>query len=428
MNRIVAPAALAVVILLGSAVSIWVVLVRGVASSMTVQARLADESLDAHVPFTPALASTLVRTGTHVALFDAATATVIEATVAGVVQRPAGGIVGLPPPPPGAPPPPLGGPPPGSPPAARERSGPLDAFAQTFVRIAPLHVAREDRAIDIAPDLPVLARWFALDVGVFVLAGLAVIGFAVARVVARARHDRRALEARITERAEAAERYQRFLAETGHELRTPLTVLAGYVDILRANNGSGAVDPRVLEGMHAETSRMRRLVEKMMTLARLDSQAVVPRLLDAGTAAREAAMTLQRRYADRDVRVFAENSASIIIDADDYAAALGNLLENAVTYAPQSPIVLETRVRDGHVTTAVIDRGPGIGDEEREAIFGRFYRGNGRALGEGLGLGLAIVRRVAERWNGTIECSSGSGRTEFRLTFPVADEVRDGVA
>jgi signal transduction histidine kinase len=180
--------------------------------------------------------------------------------------------------------------------------------------------------------------------------------------------------------------------------------------------------------MFAEAARMRRLVEKMMTLARLESQAAVPRLLDVGTAAREAAQTLQRRYPQREVRALTERTASIIIDADDLAAALGNLLENAVTYAPESPITIETRVSNGSVTTAVTDRGPGIGQDEREAIFDRFYRGGGRALGEGLGLGLAIVRRVAGRWNGTIDCTSGEGRTEFRLTFPVADEEHDGIA
>jgi signal transduction histidine kinase len=173
---------------------------------------------------------------------------------------------------------------------------------------------------------------------------------------------------------------------------------------------------------------MRRLVEKMMTLARLDSQAAIPRLLDIGTAAREAAQTVQRRYPQREFRVLTDRTASIVADADDVSAALGNLLENAITYAPESPITIETRVHDGHVTAAVIDRGPGIGEAEREAIFDRFYRGGGRALGEGLGLGLAIVRRVAERWNGTVDCTSGEGRTAFRLTFPVADEERDGIA
>jgi signal transduction histidine kinase len=425
MKRVVVPAALAVIVLLGSAVGVWVALVRGVATAMTAQARVAGDALDANVPFTAALARTLVQTGLRVVLVDHDAGRVIDATAGTVSVRaqPENGVP--PPPPPGAPPPPPGAPPPRGAPG---QPGPPSLFAGTFVRLAPIHVERDDRSIDVAPDLAVLLRWFALDVATVALGVLLVAGFATSRVVARSRRDRRALEARITERAEAAERYQRFLAETGHELRTPLTVMMGYVDILRAGNAAGAVDQRILDGMHAETTRMRGLVEKMMTLARLDSQAAVPRLLDVGTAVREAAQTVQRRYPQREVRVLAERTASIVIDADDFSAALGNLLENAVTYAPQSPIAVETSIAGGRITTTVTDRGPGIGDDEREAIFDRFYRGGGRALGEGLGLGLAIVRRVADRWNGTIECTSGAGRTEFRLTFPVADEEHDGVA
>jgi two-component system OmpR family sensor kinase len=243
-----------------------------------------------------------------------------------------------------------------------------------------------------------------------------------------ARREHRALEARVAERRAAAERYQRLLAETGHELRTPLTVMTGYIDLLRARGSAAPIDERMIEGMHSEATRMRVLVEKMMLLARLESDAAVPRLVDVATAAREAAQTLQRRYPDSDVRLEPQQTASIVIDADDYAAALGNVLENAVKYAPGSPILIQTSVRDGQTTTSVIDRGPGIDVDERQAIFERFYRGRERAAGEGLGLGLAIVKRIADRWNGTIGCESGDGTTIFRLTFPLADEELHGVA
>ncbi len=437
MKRVVVPAALAAVVLLAVAAGVWVALVRGVAVAISAQSRLARESLDAGVPLTPALARSLLQPGLHVVLMDRDAGTVIDATASAVIVRPQagpgpGGLPGGPQgPPPGGGPPPQGGPPGAGPPGggrAGGQPGTPSLFARTFVRLPPVRVLRGDRSIDVAPDLGTLGQWFVADGATAVLGLLLIGGFATSRVVARSRRDRRALEARISERAETAERYQRFLAETGHELRTPLTVMMGYVDILRAGNTSGAIDRRILDGMFAEATRMRRLVEKMMTLARLDSHVTVPRLLDVGTAAREAAQTVQRRYPQREIRVSTEQTASIIIDADDFSAALGNLLENAITYAPESPIAIETRVRNGSVSTAVIDRGPGIGEEEREAIFGRFFRGGGRALGEGLGLGLAIVSRVTERWNGTIDCTSGGGRTEFRLTFPVADEERDGIA
>jgi signal transduction histidine kinase len=165
-----------------------------------------------------------------------------------------------------------------------------------------------------------------------------------------------------------------------------------------------------------------------MTLARLETHAGVPRLLDVATAAREAAQTIQRRYPERNVRVEAAQTGSIVIDADDYAAALGNVLENAVRYAPGSAIEIHTSVAGGQVTTAVVDHGPGILAQDQLAIFERFYRGRGRAIGEGLGLGLAIVKRIVDRWNGNVDCESAPGRTIFRLSFPLADEEPYGLA
>jgi two-component system sensor histidine kinase TctE len=171
---------------------------------------------------------------------------------------------------------------------------------------------------------------------------------------------------------------------------------------------------------------MRTLVEKMMTLARLESHVSVPRLLDVPSAVADAAGILRRRYPEREVRIDANEHASIVIDADDYAAALGNILENAVKYAPRSPIAISVVVRNGSVTTKVVDEGPGIASDERHAIFERFHRGH--ATGEGLGLGLAIVKRIAERWNGSVTCESESGRTVFDLRFPIADEETYEVA
>ena len=315
---------------------------------------------------------------------------------------------------------------PGLPGAGPPRHGPVGTLALSLARLPPVRVERGDRALEIAPDVDVLARWLTIDALALVAGIIAIAGITANRASALQRERRRALEARAAEQAAAAERFRRFLAEAGHELRTPLTVMAGYVEIARSQDGRAPLDERVVDGMHAETSRMRVLVEKMMTLARLESDAAVPRLVDVATAAREAAHTLLRRYPKRTVEVRINSTGSIVIDADDFAAALGNLVENAVKHAPDSPVVIETWVRDGSASAAVIDRGPGIADADRDAIFEQFYRG--RAGGEGLGLGLAIVKRVADRWNGSVECRSCNGSTVFRLTFPLADEERHDVA
>ncbi len=413
MKRVLLPASVSIAVLVCAGVAVWIAFVHSVAETMTAQVRLADELLVAGVPTNEGFARTLLRPGVHVRIADRRARIFVDAGDAGAHVLPA---------PPDAPfsaePPPF--PPAGAPPP---RHGPLGTLALSLARLPPVRTERDERSVEIAPDVDLLARWLSIDT-LLVFAGVvAIVVVATNRSAAFARMQRRALEERAAERTAAAERFQRFLAEAGHELRTPLTVMAGYVDILRSRRPGEPLDPRVFEGMHAETSRMRMLVEKMLTLARLDSHAAVPRLLDVATATREATQTLKRRYPDREVDVRAEQSASIIIDADDYAAALGNLLENAVKYAANSAVLVETAVHDGRASTSVTDRGPGIPAGEREAIFEQFYRG--RAGGEGLGLGLAIVKRVADRWNGSVECESGDGRTVFRLTFPLADEERD---
>jgi len=419
MQRAALPAAVSIVVLVCAAVAVWIGFVRTIADTMTAQARTAAELFDARVPVGEALARTLLRPGIHLLITDRLAGTAVDAGSAGIHVLPAG-----PWPPDGAN---DGSPPaPGPPGAGPPRHGPVGMLALSLARLPPVRIDRGDRALEIAPDVNVLARWLTTETLLLLAGTVAIAGIAARRASTLARERRSALEARAAEQAAAADRFRRFLAEAGHELRTPLTVMAGYVEILRTRNGSPAPDERVVEGMYAETSRMRILVEKMMTLARLESDAAVPRLVDVATAARDAAQTLLRRYPKRSVEVRINSTGSIVIDADDFAAALGNLMENAVKHAPNSPVVIETWVRDGSASTAVIDRGVGIADADRDAIFEQFYRG--RAGGEGLGLGLAIVKRVADRWSGSVDCRSGDGSTVFRLTFPLADEEQHDVA
>jgi len=416
MKRPLLPAIAAIVVFIGAAIVGWNALVNDVAAAVTTQSRLAGELLDAGAPTGATLAKTLQQPGLFVRVIDLRTGAIVEAGSQGIEAH-AG-------PPPGAFP--EGGPPPGGPPPRAQ--GPVVAAALALARIPPVHIERANGVVDIIPDGRELGVWLILDAAVTALAVLAVVLVAVGNGVTHARRERSRLEAHATERSEAAERYKRFLADTGHELRTPLTVLAGYVEILRGRSAGESLDVRIVDGMHAETSRMRVLVEKMMTLARLDSQVAVPRLVDIGTAVREAAQTLQRRFPNRAVRVNTERTGSIVIDADDVAAALGNLLENAEKYAPASPISIATDVRDDRASVAVVDHGPGIDAAARATIFERFVRGRDRAYGEGLGLGLAIVKRVADRWNGTIDCTSENGTTTFVLEFPLANEERDELA
>ena len=101
--------------------------------------------------------------------------------------------------------------------------------------------------------------------------------------------------------------------------------------------------------------------------------------------------------------------------------AIGNLVRNALTYSSEERrVVVSVARRNGTAIVSVSDRGPGISDEERDTIFDPFVRGRvGRASGSGGGLGLFIVRRVAEAHGGTVRLESHTGETTFHIEIPV---------
>ncbi|MGD0053349.1 MAG: sensor histidine kinase, partial [Vulcanimicrobiaceae bacterium] len=110
-----------------------------------------------------------------------------------------------------------------------------------------------------------------------------------------------------------------------------------------------------------------------------------------------------RRF-DLDVAV----DATVIGNRDEIHEAIANVVDNALKYAPDSPIRVHARAVDGGVEVRISDQGPGIDVEEREAIFDRFYRGRARGEVEGSGLGLAIAKRALERAGGGLALAQTS--------------------
>jgi len=412
-RRVAAGAVLAIVLTIAAGACVWTLRVRAVADAIVQQAQLARVLGQARALDDENIVRSLLRPGVRVVLADYTTGGVIDAAGA-IIQRRASPAPQGEPPGLGVPEPRADLPPP--------RDFP-DRIAGTLAHVAPVRIETDRATITIAPDVGSLGRWLLGDALGTALAIVALGVGGAARALAALRHERRALETKSEERREAAERYQRFLADTGHELRTPLTIVSGYVDILRAGDGRAqGFDERIVEGLHAETARMRALVGKMLTLARLESPAGVARLLDIAAASRASVDTMRRRYPERTISLVAADAVRIVIDADDFADALGNLVENAIKYAPSVEIAIAASTHAGRATISVSDRGPGIAYDEREKIFERFYRGRRHGEAEGLGLGLAIVKAVAERWGGEAYFESVPGRTVFTLAFPVADE------
>lgn len=228
--------------------------------------------------------------------------------------------------------------------------------------------------------------------------------------------------AALDERIRVEEQMRRFVADAGHELRTPLTAIGGFVDLLeRGVIRDPQVRDRAFATLRAETMRMRRLVERLMTLARLERpEAAVLETVDvaeiAGNAVDEA---VAARHGD--VRLVRRDAQALLALAEpgELHEAIRNLVDNALKYGAGTPVAVELR-RDGEqVELRVTDGGPGIPPAERPHVFERFFRGDETAGIEGSGLGLAIAERAARRCGGTVALDQrGAPGTTFVLRLP----------
>ena len=229
-----------------------------------------------------------------------------------------------------------------------------------------------------------------------------------------------------TERVEKTRRD--FIANVSHELRTPLTSIQGYTETLldSASESNHARD--FLEIIRKNATRMSRLTEDLLTLARVESgeqrfdiQVVTPEEL-----LHEALQSFGAVATAHNVKLSVENNASRLINADAEAIhqVFANLVENAVKYAASGGrVVLGARPSPSGVEFYVRDFGPGIPSEHLPRLFERFYRvdkARSRESG-GTGLGLAIAKHIVLAHGGTIRAESelNHGSTFF-FTLPGA--------
>lgn len=197
--------------------------------------------------------------------------------------------------------------------------------------------------------------------------------------VARQLHDQRAL-----------------MAAVSHELRSPL----GRARILVEMAREGSAPPSVYDELQGEIDAMDRLVGDLLAAARIDFEAVSLRVLDAGDVARRA---LDLAHLPPEAVVVDAEAPTVRADPTLLARALSGLLDNARRYGGQTVRLIVRRV-DDRVRFEVEDDGPGFAEGDTERAFEPFWRGptgEGRTAPRGEGLGLALVRQIAEAHEGT---------------------------
>jgi two-component system OmpR family sensor kinase len=225
-----------------------------------------------------------------------------------------------------------------------------------------------------------------------------------------------AVETQFAARLESEQRMRQFLADASHELRTPLTSIRGYAELARMQRAAGETSEDNLARIESEGTRMSRLVEDLLLLARgdadQDGRVTARDAVDVAMMIDDVATNARAAFPDRRIDVEVTGSPIVIGDRDQLLRAVSNLVTNSAVHTAEGrPILIRAGVvRDGApgVVIEVLDGGPGLPPEEAAHVFERFWRADkarSRARG-GTGLGMAIVATIVRAHGGTVRFDS----------------------
>jgi signal transduction histidine kinase len=242
------------------------------------------------------------------------------------------------------------------------------------------------------------------------------------------------LERDARERDRVEQMKDDFVLTVSHELRTPVTVVKGFAEMLTEQRRSlSARQYEAAEVIAESAGQLQKMINDLLDLARSDAGKL--RIEARPTSVRSLAQRIGRQmrphFEERDQRLTVsveKNLPEVEADPDRIGQVLANLLTNANKYSPEGARVRLAASRVGQeIEFAVSDNGPGLGEDELERVFERFWRaesGETQSVG-GTGLGLAIAKSLVELHGGAISANStpGEGAT-FRFVLPIATDGR----
>jgi signal transduction histidine kinase len=224
---------------------------------------------------------------------------------------------------------------------------------------------------------------------------------------------------------QSLDRQRRFTADASHELRTPLAVMSVELEWALGREREAAEYRQSLAACQRAAGRMRSVVERLLLLARAESEAAseVRKPVGLDALVRQVANDLRPLARERGIQVAVESSPVWVAGlADRLTAAITNLVVNAIQYNVDGGAVRLSVTRTaGAAALDVADTGVGIAPEHRARVFDPFFRADPARARGGAGLGLAVTQAIVRQHDGTIELESEPGRgTTVRVRLPAA--------
>ena len=231
----------------------------------------------------------------------------------------------------------------------------------------------------------------------------------------------------IRREIETARLQSDFVAAVSHEFRSPLTTIRSLSEMLHADRILDQNRAQYYKTLVTESTRLQRLVETLLNFGRMDSghRHFQFENIDATELVRDVVSGFPA--SGRRIEIRGDSTIHLLADREAVGVAVRNLIDNAIRYSPAAQPVEVTLTRQGNqLLISVKDHGPGVEGKERDAIFQKFVRGSAAANGNvrGTGVGLALVRQIAEAHHGKIHLESyaGNGST-FTLAIPLEQNL-----
>ncbi len=211
-----------------------------------------------------------------------------------------------------------------------------------------------------------------------------------------------------------------FMNNVSHEFKTPISVIAGFAEILQDETLPEDARKEYLQLIREEAERLSHLADNMLQMSRLDHQTLVTRMepVNITEQLRKCCIMMSEKWESRSPEFDIDfPDLTVVADPDLTQQLWINLLDNAIKYSPDVPVIHITGSSEGgEVTVRIRDEGMGMTPEQMERMYERFYQGDVSHQQQGNGLGLSIVRRVLELLHGSIQCRSEEGKgTEFEI-------------